>query len=249
VPCSLLISAMTKMLEVKNLHAAYEGKEALHGLNLKVDSGNCVCLLGANGAGKTTTMRCVSGLLYPTKGAIFFDGLDISAARPAERVAAGIALAPEGRRVFAPMTVRENLEMGAFRRLWPRRQATVALDLDLVFDLFPRLHERTTQLAGALSGGEQQMLAIARALMSRPKLLLLDEPSMGLAPLVIKDIFAVLRKLNESGVSILLAEQNTRMALQLARHAYLLADGVIVKDGDAGSLARDPSVRHAYLGD
>jgi len=236
------------MLEVTNLHAAYEGKEALHGVSLKVERGSCVCLIGANGAGKTTTMRCLSGLLYPTKGMILLDGLDISTMRPVERVAAGMALAPEGRRLFAPMTVRENLEMGAFRRLWPRRQDTVAADLDFVFDLFPRLRERTTQLAGALSGGEQQMLAIARALMLRPKLLLLDEPSMGLAPLVVRDILAALRQLNEAGVSILLAEQNTRMALRLARYAYLVADGVTVKETDTATLASDPSVRNAYLG-
>lgn len=236
------------MLEVRNLHAAYEGKEALHGVSLEVGRGDCVSLIGANGAGKTTTMRCLSGLLHPTKGAILLEGLDISAMGPTERVVAGIALAPEGRRVFAPMTVRENLEMGAFRRLWPRRQDTVAADFDFVFDLFPRLRERTKQLAGALSGGEQQMLAIARALMSRPKILLLDEPSMGLAPLVVKDIFGALRRLNEAGVSILVAEQNTHMALRLARYAYLVADGVTVKAADTATLATDPSVRNAYLG-
>jgi branched-chain amino acid transport system ATP-binding protein len=236
------------MLEVGDLHAAYEGKEALHGLSFEVGQGACVCLIGANGAGKTTTMRCLSGLLKPTRGTIRFEGEDIAALPPAARVAAGIALVPEGRRVFAPMTVQENLEMGAYRRLWPRRQSGVAADFDFVFDLFPRLRERTAQLAGALSGGEQQMLAIARALMSRPKLLLLDEPSMGLAPMVVKDIFATLRRLNDLGVSILLAEQNTRMALRTASRGYVLAGGLIVEAANAETLAGEPAVLNAYLG-
>jgi branched-chain amino acid transport system ATP-binding protein len=236
------------MLEVRDLHAAYEGKEALHGLSFEVGEGACVCLIGANGAGKTTTMRCLSGLLRPTHGAITFAGRDITKLPPAARVAAGITLVPEGRRVFAPMTVRENLEMGAYRRLWPRRHSAVAADFDVVFDLFPRLRERTGQLAGALSGGEQQMLAIARALMSRPKLLLLDEPSMGLAPLVVKDIFATLRRLNQMGVSMLLAEQNTRMALRTASRGYVLSGGLIVQAADAATLAGERTVRDAYLG-
>jgi branched-chain amino acid transport system ATP-binding protein len=236
------------MLEVRSLHAAYEGKEALHGLSFQVAQGSCVCLIGANGAGKTTTMRCLSGLLRPTDGTIVFEGKDITAVPPAARVAAGIALVPEGRRVFAPMTVRDNLEMGAYRRLWPRRQTSVGADFDFVFDLFPRLRERATQLAGALSGGEQQMLAIARALMSRPKLLLLDEPSMGLAPMVVKDIFATLRRLNVMGVSILLAEQNTRMALRAASRGYVMARGLIVQAADAKILAADATVQNAYLG-
>jgi branched-chain amino acid transport system ATP-binding protein len=236
------------MLEVRDLHAAYEGKEALHGLSFEVGQGACVCLIGANAAGKTTTMRCLSGLLKPTRGTIRFEGEDIAALPPAARVAAGIALVPEGRRVFAPMTVQENLEMGAYRRLWPRRQSSVAADFDFVFDLFPRLRERAAQLAGALSGGEQQMLAIARALMSRPKLLLLDEPSMGLAPMVVTDIFATLRRLNQMGVSILLAEQNTRMALRTASRGYVLAGGLIVEAADAETLAGEPAVLNAYLG-
>jgi branched-chain amino acid transport system ATP-binding protein len=193
-------------------------------------------------------MRCLSGLLKPTQGTMLFEGEAITALPPAARVAAGISLVPEGRRVFAPMTVRENLEMGAYRRLWPRRQPTVAADFELVFDLFPRLRERSSQLAGALSGGEQQMLAIARALMSRPKLLLLDEPSMGLAPMVVKDIFATLRRLNEMGVSILLAEQNTRMALRTASRGYVMAGGLIVQAADAKTLAAESSVQNAYLG-
>jgi branched-chain amino acid transport system ATP-binding protein len=236
------------MLEVRDLHAAYDGKEALHGLSFDVAAGRCVCLIGANGAGKTTTMRCLSGLLRPTRGTIVFDGKPITHVSPAARVAAGIALVPEGRRVFAPMTVQENLEMGAYRRLWPRRQATVAADFAFVFELFPRLRERSTQLAGALSGGEQQMLAIARALMSRPKLLLLDEPSMGLAPMVVRDIFATLRRLNQMGVSILVAEQNTRMALRTASYGYVIAGGLIVQAADAPALAAEPAVQNAYLG-
>jgi branched-chain amino acid transport system ATP-binding protein len=236
------------MLEVRGLHAAYDGKEALHGLSFDVALGSCVCLIGANGAGKTTTMRCLSGLLKPTQGTMLFEGEAITALPPAARVAAGISLVPEGRRVFAPMTVRENLEMGAYRRLWPRRQPIVAADFELVFDLFPRLRERSSQLAGALSGGEQQMLAIARALMSRPKLLLLDEPSMGLAQMVVKDIFATLRRLNEMGVSILLAEQNTRMALRTASRGYVMAGGLIVQAADAKTLAAESSVQNAYLG-
>jgi branched-chain amino acid transport system ATP-binding protein len=236
------------MLEVRGLHAAYDGKEALHGVSFDVALGACVCLIGANGAGKTTTMRCLSGLLRPTRGTIIFEGEDIAALSPAARVAAGVALVPEGRRVFAPMTVRENLEMGAYRRLWPRRQSTVGADFDFVFALFPRLHERLSQMAGALSGGEQQMLAVARALMLRPKLLLLDEPSMGLAPLVVKDIFATLRRLNEMGVSILLAEQNTRMALRTASRGYVLSGGLIVKAADAKTLAGESAVQNAYLG-
>ena len=159
-----------------------------------------------------------------------------------------VTLVPEGRRVFAPMTVRENLEMGAFRRLWPRRDRAVAADMDMVFDLFPRLRERQKQAAGLLSGGEQQMLAIGRALMSRPRLLLLDEPSMGLAPRVVQDIFATIRRLNNEGMAILLAEQNASMALQSAAHGYVLADGEIVRDAGSDFLMRDPAVRAAYLG-
>jgi branched-chain amino acid transport system ATP-binding protein len=236
------------MLEVRELYAAYDGKEALHGLSFSVARGSCVCLIGANGAGKTSTMRCLAGLLRATRGTIVFDGNEISAMRPADRVVAGIALVPEGRHIFGPMTVRENLEMGAFRRMWPRRDPALAADFDFVFDLFPRLRERTSQFASALSGGEQQMLAVARALMARPKLLLLDEPSMGLAPMVAKGIFATLRHLNEAGVSILMAEQYTRSALEIASYGYVVAGGMIVKAGDTKTLAEDPAVKNAYLG-
>jgi len=236
------------MLEVRELYAAYDGKEALHGLSFSVARGSCVCLIGANGAGKTSTMRCLAGLLRATRGTIVFDGNEISAMRPADRVVAGIALVPEGRHIFGPMTVRENLEMGAFHRMWPRRDPALAADFDFVFDLFPRLRERTSQFASALSGGEQQMLAVARALMARPKLLLLDEPSMGLAPKVAKGIFATLRYLNEAGVSILMAEQYTRSALEIASYGYVVAGGMIVKAADTKTLAEDPTVKNAYLG-
>jgi branched-chain amino acid transport system ATP-binding protein len=236
------------LLEVDALDAGYGSIAVLHKISLRVEAGRSVCLIGANGAGKTTLLRCLAGLLRPSAGRIRIEGTDIATAPASARLDFGVTLVPEGRRVFAPMTVRENLEMGAYRRLWPRRHSAVAADFDVVFDLFPRLRERTGQLAGALSGGEQQMLAIARALMSRPKLLLLDEPSMGLAPLVVKDIFATLRRLNQMGVSMLLAEQNTRMALRTASRGYVLSGGLIVQAADAATLAGERTVRDAYLG-
>src|SRR6185437_14007829 len=193
------------MLEVSALDAGYGNTQVLHGISLRVEHGQSVCLVGANGAGKTTLLRCLAGLLRPRAGAILVEGVDISRASASVRLDHGVTLVPEGRRVFAPLTVRENLEMGAFRRLWPRRDRAVASDMDMVFDLFPRLRERQKQAAGLLSGGEQQMLAIGRALMSRPRLLLLDEPSMGLAPRVVQGIFAIIRRLNAEGMSILLA--------------------------------------------
>ena len=181
---------------------------------MRVAPGQSVCLIGANGAGKTTLLRCIAGLLRPSAGRISVAGRDIARRPASARLGFGMTLVPEGRRVFAPMSVRENLEMGAFRRLWPRRDPPVAADMAMVFDLFPRLRERQRQAAGLLSGGEQQMLAIGRALMSRPRLLLLDEPSMGLAPRVVQEIFATIRRLNADGMSILLAEQNANMALR-----------------------------------
>jgi branched-chain amino acid transport system ATP-binding protein len=236
------------MLEVDALSAGYGSIAVLHGISLRVKAGQSVCLIGANGAGKTTLLRCLAGLIRPSAGFIRVDGTDITAVATSERLNFGVAMVPEGRRVFAPMSVRENLEMGAFRRLWPRRDRGVAADMDMVFDLFPRLAERHRQQAGLLSGGEQQMLAIGRALMSRPRLLLLDEPSMGLAPLVLRDIFGTIRRLNSEGMSILLAEQNANMALQSAAWGYVLAEGEIVRDAESGSLARDPVVRASYLG-
>jgi branched-chain amino acid transport system ATP-binding protein len=236
------------MLEVEALSAGYGSTQVLHGVSLQVATGQSVCLIGANGAGKTTLMRCIAGLLRPSAGRIVVDGHDIGAAPASARLDFGVALVPEGRRVFAPMSVRENLEMGAFRRLWPRRDRAVAADMTMVFDLFPRLRERERQAAGLLSGGEQQMLAIGRALMSRPRLLLLDEPSMGLAPRVVQEIFATIRRLNYEGISILLAEQNANMALRSAALGYVLADGEIARSAASSVLVSDPAVRAAYLG-
>jgi branched-chain amino acid transport system ATP-binding protein len=236
------------MLEVSALDAGYGSIKVLHGISLRVARGQSVCLIGANGAGKSTLLRCLAGLLAPSAGRIVVDGTDIGHASASARLDHGITLVPEGRRVFAPMTVRENLEMGAFRRLWPRRDRAVAADMDMVFDLFPRLAERQKQTAGLLSGGEQQMLAIGRALMSRPRLLLLDEPSMGLAPRVVQEIFATIKRLNAEGMSMLLAEQNANMALRSAAWGYVIAEGEIVRDAESEALSRDPSVRAAYLG-
>jgi branched-chain amino acid transport system ATP-binding protein len=236
------------MLEVNALSAGYGSTQVLHRVSLHVEAGQSVCLIGANGAGKTTLMRCIAGLLRPSAGSIVVSGHDIGAAPASARLDFGVALVPEGRRVFAPMSVRENLEMGAFRRLWPRRDRGVAADMATVFELFPRLRERERQPAGLLSGGEQQMLAIGRALMSRPRLLLLDEPSMGLAPRLVQEIFATIRRLNREGISILLAEQNANMALRSAARGYVLAEGEITRTADSSVLANDPSVRAAYLG-
>jgi branched-chain amino acid transport system ATP-binding protein len=236
------------MLEVDDLSAGYGSTQVLHRVSLRVAPGQSVCLIGANGAGKTTLLRCIAGLLRPSAGRIAISGRDIGTAPASARLGFGMALVPEGRRIFAPMSVRENLEMGAFRRLWPRRDPKVAADMAMVFDLFPRLWERRTQAAGLLSGGEQQMLAIGRALMSRPRLLLLDEPSMGLAPLVVREIFATIRRLNAEGISILLAEQNANMALRAAALGYVLAEGEIVGAAASSVLVDDPLVRAAYLG-
>ncbi|MDP1907774.1 MAG: ABC transporter ATP-binding protein [Hyphomicrobium sp.] len=236
------------MLEVEGLNAGYGSIPVLHKISLRVERGQSICIIGANGAGKTTLLRCLSGLLRPSAGRIVIEGTDIASTSASARLDYGITLVPEGRRVFAPMTVRENLEMGAFRRLWPRRDRGVVADMDMVFDLFPRLAERQKQTAGLLSGGEQQMLAIGRALMSKPRLMLLDEPSMGLAPRVVQDIFATIRRLNAEGMSILLAEQNANMALKSAVWGYVIAEGEIVRDAQSSTLASDPAVRAAYLG-
>ena len=235
------------MLEVEALTGGYGSIQVLHRISLRVETGQSVCLIGANGAGKTTLLRCLAGLIRPSAGCVRVEGHDITNAAASERLSFGVTLVPEGRRVFAPMSVRENLEMGAFRRLWPRRDPAVPADMEMVFELFPRLAERQKQAAGLLSGGEQQMLAIGRALMSRPRLLLLDEPSMGLAPRVVQEIFATIGRLNKAGMSILLAEQNANMALQNTGWGYVLAEGEIVRDAESGSLARDPVVRTSYL--
>jgi len=233
------------MLEVADLHAGYGGIDVLRGLSLDVPPGRCVCLLGPNGAGKTTAMRALAGLLPIRAGTVKIDGRDVAALPPEARLAAGMALVPEGRRVFAPLSVDENLAIGAYRQ---HDVQTVKQTRDRVLALFPRLGERLRQDAGTLSGGEQQMLAIARALMSRPRLLLLDEPSMGLAPLVVRDIFGAIATLNGEGLTILLAEQNARMALKTAHAGVVLADGRIAVRGDSAALADDPAIREAYLG-
>jgi branched-chain amino acid transport system ATP-binding protein len=233
------------MLDVAGLRSGYGDGEVLHGIDVRVDAGEIVCLIGSNGAGKTTTMRTIAGLLRPTGGTVRFDGRDVTGRRASALVGGGLAMVPEGRRVFAPLSVRENLEMGAYS---VRDATQVAADLDRVLTLFPRLAERAAQPAGTLSGGEQQMLAIGRALMSRPRLLLLDEPSMGLAPMVVAEIFATITRLNATGIAILLAEQNARLALRVAARGYVLQTGRIVMTAAADDLARDESVRNAYLG-
>jgi branched-chain amino acid transport system ATP-binding protein len=233
------------LLELDEITVRYGRIEALHGLSLRVGEGEVVALIGANGAGKTTTMRAISGLNPLTSGSIRFDGRDISTMRADLRVPLGICQAPEGRGIFPGMTVLENLDMGAFTR---RDSAAVAQDLDRVLTLFPRLAERRKQAGGTLSGGEQQMLAVARALMSRPKLLLLDEPSMGLAPMIIRQIFDIVTEINQQGTTVLLVEQNAQQALSRAHRAYVLETGRIVHEGTGEELLHDPSVKEAYLG-
>ena len=234
---------MSLMLSVTDLHAGYDSSEVLHGITLDVRAGEVVCLIGSNGAGKTTTMRTIAGLIAPTKGSIKLGTAAINGKRASALLKLGLALVPEGRRVFAPLTVLENLEMGAYSQ-----PATEAETLAQIFTLFPRLKERSHQSAGTLSGGEQQMLAIGRALMSRPRLLLLDEPSMGLAPKVVAEIFACIAQLNRDGIAILLAEQNARMALRVATRGYVLQNGRVMLSAESSVLSSDPSVRNAYLG-
>ena len=235
-------------LSVEDLHLGYDGKDVLHGISLSLGQEGAHCVVGPNGAGKTTLMLGLAGLLRPSGGRVVFDGADITALDAAARVDRGLVLVPEGRRVFAPLTVRENLEMGAFRRLWPRRRPGMADTLDRVVTMFPRLAERMKQQAGTLSGGEQQMLAIGRALMARPRLLLLDEPSMGLAPQLVQGIFASLRALAADGLPILLAEQNARMALRLAGRGSVITEGRIVREDSSAALLADAGVQEAYLG-
>ena len=234
------------MLELEDLRAGYGNIEALHGISLSVGEGEIVTLIGANGAGKTTTLMTISGCVRARSGAIRFRGRDISGLPPHEIVALGLVQSPEGRKIFPRLTVAENLEMGAFTR---RDPDGIAADQNRVFELFPILGERRRQPGGTLSGGEQQMLAIARALMARPKLLLLDEPSLGLAPLVVSRIFEVIRELNREGATILLVEQNARMALKAAHRGYVLETGTIAMADAADKLLADPRVRSAYLGD
>ena len=232
-------------LEVENLQAGYGTEEVLHGVSLRVDEGEIVSILGANGAGKTTTLLTISGLVRASGGAVRFQGEDLHTLPSHEVVRRGLTQSPEGRRVFGVLTVLENLRLGAFT-VGDKEKAEQTLDW--IFDLFPRLHERKDQLAGTLSGGEQQMLAIGRAVMARPELLLLDEPSMGLAPIVVQEIFDVIKDINDSGTTILLVEQNARKALQIADYAYVMETGHIVLEGTAADVAANPQVTAAYLG-
>jgi branched-chain amino acid transport system ATP-binding protein len=234
------------ILEVRDLRVDYGGIKALRGLSLEVPEGQVVALIGANGAGKTTTLRAISKMLQPAAGSIRFRGEDVTRLASHQLVARGMAHAPEGRGIFLNLTVRENLELGAYLR---RDRAGIDADAEKAFALFPILAERRHQVSGTLSGGEQQMLAVARALMSRPRLLLLDEPSLGLAPQVVERIFAVLRDVSASGVSLLLVEQNAHKALQLAHRAYVLETGNVVMTGTGRELLASPEVRKAYLGE
>ena len=236
------------MLAVSHLRAGYDEGEVLHGLSLTVAVGEVVCLIGSNGAGKTTTLRTIAGLIRPRAGSVTLESQPIAGLRANRLVTMGLALVPEGRRVFAPLTVLENLEMGAYSVTRVGRAARWAEDLERVFALFPRLKERRAQAAGTLSGGEQQMLAIGRALMSRPRVLLLDEPSMGLAPMVVAEIFATIGQLNRAGIAILVAEQNAHIALRASHRGYVLQTGRIILTASATELANNDQVRNAYLG-
>lgn len=234
------------MLKIENLQVYYGGIHALKSLNLEVPQGKIVTLLGANGAGKSTTLRAITRLVKPTQGKITFKGQDISQVKTIEVIKKGITLVPEGRRVFANLTVLENLRLGAYTR---KDKAGIQQDLNRVHELFPRLKEREWQAAGTLSGGEQQMLAIGRALMSRPELLMMDEPSLGLAPLIVRDVFNIIKEIHKTGVTILLIEQNARAALQIADYGYVMETGNIVLQGSGQDLAANDEVRKAYLGE
>jgi branched-chain amino acid transport system ATP-binding protein len=237
---------MAALLELVDVHTYYGAIHALRGVSLTVDEGEIVTLIGSNGAGKSTTLRTISGLLRPRQGEIRLRGDRIDGRKPHEIVAMGVCQSPEGRRVFARMNIHENLEMGAFAR---KDRAGLAAEYERVYDLFPRLRERKLQKAGTLSGGEQQMLAIGRALMAAPKVLLLDEPSMGLSPILVEQIFEIIRTINEGGTTVLLVEQNALMALGIARRGYILQTGEVVLSDSADKLRTDPAVRKAYLGE
>jgi len=234
------------VLAVKGLKVAYGGIQAVKGIDLEVRRGELVALIGANGAGKTTTLKAITGTLSPSAGDIVFDGRSIIGRDSFQLVGQGLAMVPEGRGVFARMTILENLMMGAYTR---DDTAGIKTDIERMFETFPRLRERATQLAGTMSGGEQQMLAMARALMSRPRLLLLDEPSMGLSPIMVAKIFEVIRAVSASGTTLLLVEQNARLALEAANRCYVMDSGLITMTGDAASMLNDPRVRAAYLGE
>lgn len=233
------------LLEVHDLHTYYGNIHALKGISLTVEEGEIVTLIGANGAGKTTTLRTISGLITPRQGWVKFEGDDVHRFKGHELVSRGIAMVPEGRGVFARLSVAENMDMGAYHR---NDRAGIASDMERMYDLFPRLRERRTQVSGTLSGGEQQMLATARALMSRPRLLLMDEPSMGLAPVLVDQTFDLIKDINEQGMTVLLVEQNAHMALQIASRGYVLQTGEIVLADSADVLQKDPTVQKAYLG-
>ena len=237
---------MPPLLQVENLDVHYGGIHALKGVSFAVEAGQVVTLIGANGAGKTTTLRAISGLVRPSGGTVTFGGKPITGAPAHTLVARGLAHVPEGRGIFANLTVEENLELGAFLR---RDRAAVGKDREHVLELFPRLRERLSQSAGTRSGGEQQMLAIGRALLGKPQLLLLDEPSLGLAPIIVSRIFRIIEEINRQGTTILLVEQNAKAALRLANRAYVLESGRIVMEGKAADLANNPGIKKAYLGE
>jgi len=233
------------LLEVSDIHTFYGNIEALKGISLTVEEGECVTLIGSNGAGKSTTLRSISGLTPPREGSIRFDGQEIGETPPQEIVALGISQSPEGRRCFQRMSVRENLELGAYLR---RDAGSIETDLKQVYDLFPRLEERERQKAGTMSGGEQQMLAIGRALMASPKLLLLDEPSMGIAPILVERIYETIAQINDQGITILLVEQNANYALSVSKRGYVLETGKVAVSDSSASLRENPEVQKAYLG-
>ncbi len=233
------------MFEIRDLEVHFGVIRALKGISLEVKDGEIVTLIGANGAGKTTTLRTASGLKKPTSGSVLFEGRDITGTTAMERVHLGISQVPEGRRVFSTMTVLENLELGAYHR---KDRNGISMDLRKVYELFPILYDRRKQAAGTLSGGEQQMLAMGRALMSRPRLLLLDEPSMGLAPILVQEIFSIIKDINREGTTILLVEQNASMALQIANRAYVMETGSIVLSGTGSELMQSEEIKKAYLG-
>ncbi|MBI3893985.1 MAG: ABC transporter ATP-binding protein [Candidatus Wallbacteria bacterium] len=233
------------MLEIRDLDVFYGAVHALKGIEIAIDTGEIVTLVGANGAGKSTTLRAISGLVSPKRGSIRFEGESILGRDPVDIVSRGLIHCPEGRRVFAPMSVLENLEMGAFLR---KDKEVIARDLERVYGLFPRLRDRMAQAAGTLSGGEQQMLAIGRSMMASPRLLLLDEPSLGLAPLLVEEIFRIIKRINEEGVTVLLVEQNAHMALKCAHRGYVLETGKVILHGAAADVEKNPMVREAYLG-
>lgn len=232
------------ILELQDLRVSYGGIQALKGISLQVDQGQIVSLIGANGAGKSTTLRAISGLERANSGKIIYDGMDITGKPTKYMVEKGLIMVPEGRRIFPDMTVLENLKIGAYLR----RDKDINKDIEHMYELFPRLRERAWQMAGTMSGGEQQMLAVGRALMSRPKLLMMDEPSLGLAPLVVKEIFDIIQQIRDSGVTVLLIEQNANAALKIADRGYVLETGTIALEGTGSDLLTNPAVRAAYLG-